>query len=292
MSISNAMDKLAQRHPNKRVMVTGATSGLGEALAIEFASAGWHVAVTGRSTKKAQGAADLVSQHGGKALPIVMGITRPEDFDRVYKEINDAWGGLDVLINNAGIAGTGNFEDISIASWQNLLDTNLWSVIYGCRTFMPLLKQSGGHIVNVASAAGLYCAPGMANYNVAKAGVIALSETLRAELSPDDIRVTVSCAEFFKSGLLDANKGTADSSPEGDDKMRARAKADSESSAYSSKDIARYTINSMANGHLYSLPMRETRMGWHALRSLPETSRTMMAWMFRKQLWKFAPVEK
>jgi NAD(P)-dependent dehydrogenase (short-subunit alcohol dehydrogenase family) len=291
MDISRALNKLTRRFPNKRVLITGATSGLGEALAMEFASAGWRVAVTGRSTEKAAGAARHVSNHGGEPLPIVMEVTRPEDFDNAFKQVNEAWGGLDILINNAGIAGTGLFEDVSLASWGDMLDTNLWSVVYGCRTFLPLLKQAGGgHIVNVASAAGLYCAPGMIHYNVAKAGVIAISETLRAELAPDNIGVTASCAEFFQSGLLDANKGGSSGAAGKNDPMQARAKADVASSAYSSKDIARHTISSIARGELYSLPMRETRVGWRALRWLPETGRAMVAWMYRKQLWKFAPV--
>lgn len=291
MDISRALKRLAQRFPNKRVFITGATSGLGEALAIEFASAGWRVAVTGRSTEKAAGAAALVADHGGEPLPIVMEVTRAGDFDTAFKQVNEAWGGLDILINNAGIAGTGLFEDVSLESWGDMLDTNLWSVIYGCRTFLPLLKQSGGgHIVNVASAAGLYCAPGMIHYNVAKAGAIAVSETLRAELAPDNIGVTCSCAEFFQSGLLDANKGDSSGAAGKIDPMQARAKADVASSAYSSGDIARHTIISMAKGELYSLPMRETRLGWLPLRLIPETGRAMVAWMYRKQLWKFAPV--
>jgi NAD(P)-dependent dehydrogenase (short-subunit alcohol dehydrogenase family) len=291
MDISRALKKLTRRFPNKRVLVTGATSGLGEALAIEFANAGWRVAVTGRSVDKTAGAAALVADNGGEPLPIVMEVTRPADFDTAFKQVNEAWGGLDILINNAGIAGTGLFADVSLESWGDMLDTNLWSVIYGCRTFLPLLKQSGGgHIVNVASAAGLYCAPGMIHYNVAKAGAIAISETLRAELAPDNIGVTASCAEFFQSGLLDANKGDSSGASGKNDPMQARARADVASSDYSSKDIARHTISSIARGELYSLPMRETRMGWLPLRLVPETGRAMVAWMYRKQLWKFAPV--
>ena len=291
MEISRALNKLAQRYPGKRVLITGATSGLGEALAVEFGRAGWRVAVTGRSTDKANHAAKLVTDAGGQPLPLVMEVTRPEDFDSVYKQVNDAWAGLDILINNAGIAGTGLFEDVSLEAWANMLDTNLLSIVYGCRVFLPLLKESGGgHIVNVASAAGLYCAPGMIHYNVAKAGAIAISETLRAELAPDNIAVTVSCAEFFQSGLLDGDKASSNSSPGENDRMQARAKADIASSAYSSRDIARHTISSMAKRDLYSLPMRETRLGWRALRWLPETARSLMAWMYRKQLWKFAPV--
>jgi NAD(P)-dependent dehydrogenase (short-subunit alcohol dehydrogenase family) len=291
MDISRALRKLANRFPDKRVLVTGATSGLGEALAIEFASAGWRVAVTGRSVDKAAGAAALVTDNGGEPLSIVMEVNRPEGFDTAFKQVNEAWGGLDILINNAGIAGTGLFEDVSLESWGDMLDTNLWSVIYGCRTFLPLLKQSGGgHIVNVASAAGLYCAPGMIHYNVAKAGAIAVSETLRAELAPDNIGVTASCAEFFQSGLLDAHKGDSSGASGKNDPMQARAKADVAASAYSSTDIARHTISSIAKGELYSLPMRETRLGWLPLRLLPETGRALLAWMYRKQLWKFAPV--
>ena len=291
MDISRALNKLAQRYPARRVLITGATSGLGEALAMEFASAGWRVAVTGRSAEKADSAAQLVADAGGEPLPLVMEVTHPGDFATAFKQVNEVWGGLDVLIYNAGIAGTGLFEDVSMEAWGGMLDTNLLSIVYGCRAFLPLLKRSGGgHIVNVASAAGLYCAPGMIHYNVAKAGAIAISETLRAELAPDNIGVTVSCAEFFQSGLLDGNKVSSNSEPGNRDHMQARAKVDIASSAYSSRDIARHTIGSMAKEELYSLPMRETRLGWHVLRWLPETARTLMAWMYRKQLWKFAPV--
>jgi NAD(P)-dependent dehydrogenase (short-subunit alcohol dehydrogenase family) len=288
MDISRALQKLSKRYPGRRVLITGATSGLGEALAMEFASAGWRVAVTGRSIEKASRAGEGVSASGGKPLPLVMEVTHPEDFDRIAEQVKAAWNGLDVLINNAGIAGTGQFDEVSLQDWRNMLDTNLMSVVYGCRAFLSLLRQSGGgHIVNVASAAGLYCAPGMIHYNVAKAGTIAVSETLRAELAPDNIAVTASCAEFFQSGLLDAGKA---SSAGGSDHMQARARADIASSAYSSEDIARYTIASMARGELYSLPMRETRLGWRALRWLPEMARAGMAWMYCKQLWKFAPI--
>lgn len=288
MDISRALQTLSKRYPNKRVLVTGATSGLGEALAMEFAGAGWRVAVTGRSTEKADHVAAGVSAAGGEPLPLVMEVTNPDDFDRAAEQVQAAWGGLDVLINNAGIAGTGQFEDVSLQDWRNMLDTNLMSVVYGCRAFLPLFRQAGGgHIVNVASAAGLYCAPGMIHYNVAKAGAIAVSETLRAELAPVNIGVTVSCAEFFQSGLLDAGKA---SSAGGGDHMQARARADIASSTYSSDDIARYTVISIARRELYSLPMPETRLGWRALRWLPEVARAGVAWMYRKQLWKFAPV--
>ena len=284
----NTLDTLSKRFSGKRVLITGATSGLGEALALEFARAGWKVAVTGRSAEKAAAAADKVQAAGGEALPIVMEVTRPEDFETALQQVDEAWGALDILINNAGIAETGLFEDLSADNWTHVLDTNLLSILHGIRVFLPLLKRDGGgHIVNIASIAGILCAPGMASYNVTKAGAIAISETLHAELSPHDIDVTVSCPGFFKSGLVD--EGKHKSSGE-DDVMGARAKADISASGYTSEDIARFTLRSMAKRRLYSLPMLEDRINWGMKRWLPETSRALVAWMYRKKIWKFAPV--
>ena len=94
--------------------------------------------------------------------------------------------------------------DIGVDVWEQSLNTDLWSVIHGCRLFLPLLERAGGgHIANVASAAGLLAGPDLSTYNVAKAGVVSLSETLKVELADSNIDVTVSCPTVFKSSLLD-----------------------------------------------------------------------------------------
>jgi NAD(P)-dependent dehydrogenase (short-subunit alcohol dehydrogenase family) len=116
--------------------------------------------------------------------------------------VKQHWGGLDVLVNNAGIATGGRIDVATLEEWQRVLDVNLLGVVRGCRTFTPMFKaQRKGQIVNVASLAGLVHGPGMASYNAAKAGVVALSETLDYELAPWGVTTSVVCPAFFRTNL-------------------------------------------------------------------------------------------
>jgi NAD(P)-dependent dehydrogenase (short-subunit alcohol dehydrogenase family) len=108
-------------------------------------------------------------------------------------------GAVDLVVNNAGVGAGGRIGELSIEDWR-WTDVDLYGVIHGCHVFVPILREQGrGHVLNVASAAGLLCAPHMAAYNVAKAGVVALSETLAAELAGSGVGVTVLCPTFFKT---------------------------------------------------------------------------------------------
>ena len=201
------VQRLAERYPARRVLITSATSGLGEALALEFARHGWRIGVSGRSPDKVGAAARKVREVGGDALEIPLEVTDRRQFDDAAAIVGRAWGGLDILINNAGIAGGGRIDELTPGSWRTILDTNLWGVIHGCAVFVPVLRRAGGgHIVNVSSGAGFICAPEMASYSVSKAGVIALTETLRVELALDRIRCTVTCPGLFQSSIFDPAK--------------------------------------------------------------------------------------
>jgi short-subunit dehydrogenase len=280
-----ALQKLAARYPQKRVLITGATSGLGEALALQFATGGFHVAVASRNPQKVAATSKRVQQAGGESLSITLDVTRQQDFQAAASAVDEAWGGLDILVNNAGIVTGGKIRDLDLQVWQQSLDTDLWSVIHGCREFLPLLeKAGGGHIVNVASAAGLLNGPDVSTYNVAKAGVISLSETLKVELAEQNIDVTVSCPTVFKSSLFNQE------GHEGDVFEGATAKGlkrDMESTSISSEYVADCTIEAMARGRMYSLPQRDARANWLLARLLPETFRKIILYMYRHQLWVF-----
>jgi short-subunit dehydrogenase len=124
------------------------------------------------------------------------------------------WGGADVVVNNAGVAASGAIGELSLDDWQWIVDINLLGVVRGCKAFAPLLKaQRSGHIVNVASMAGLIHPPLMSAYNATKAAVVALSETLKVELANDNVGVSVVCPAFFRTNLTEtARAGDADSS--------------------------------------------------------------------------------
>src|SRR6185312_10510780 len=112
-----------------------------------------------------------------------------------------------LVINNAGVAVGGRVGEVALDDWRWIMGVNLWGVIHGCHVFATQLRAQGsGHILNVASAAGLLAPPGMAPYNVTKAAVVALSETLRGELRDAGVGVTVLCPTFFRTNIAASSR--------------------------------------------------------------------------------------
>jgi NAD(P)-dependent dehydrogenase (short-subunit alcohol dehydrogenase family) len=182
-----------------RVLVTGAGSGLGRAIATRFAGDGARVLVSDVDLT----AAETVAKELGQPA-IELDVTTDAGWQAALDRCQADWGGLDVLVNNAGVGAGGRFERISMADWDWIWEINLKGVVRGCRTFVPLFKdQHAGHIVNIASLAGIMNLPAMSSYNVTKAGVIALSETLRLELEPYGVHTTVVCPAYFRTNLGD-----------------------------------------------------------------------------------------
>jgi len=188
----------------RRVAITGAGSGLGRELALRFAKAGWRVAVSDIQTGRARRVAGEVNEAGGEAIAQTLDTRRDEDFAQFNERIVETWGGLDVFINNAGVAGSGTVAQTSAEDWDWMIDINLMGMVRGCRAALPMLRESHGHMVNIASFAAIANAPGMASYNVAKAGVLALSETLRGEEHDNGVGVTVACPAFFATNLMES----------------------------------------------------------------------------------------
>jgi len=277
------MKKLNKRYPEKRILITGATSGLGEAMAILFAEQGWKVAVTGRNMGKVKLSADKVRAAGGDVLELEIEVTTWEHFEAAAKAVEKEWGGLDILINNAGVATGAPVEKTSLEEWRKTLDINLNSVFYGSKAFIPIFqRQKHGHVVVIASSAGIACAPEMASYSVSKAGAISLAETMAGELAKYDVDVTVSCAAAFKSGLLEQKESNSSQSVSIEGVRR-----DMEKTSVTSKDIALYTIRSMSKKHLYSFPDPELRQVWRLKRIMPQTLYRVVGLAYKHNKWKF-----
>jgi NADP-dependent 3-hydroxy acid dehydrogenase YdfG len=185
----------------ERVLVTGAASGLGRAIATRYVREGRRVLITDVNDE-ALAEVERELKGLGEVTSRRLDVTDDADWMRARQWVEDTWQGLDVLVNNAGVAAGGRMELIPMADWDWIIELNLKSVIRGCRTFIPLLKkQASGHIVNVASLAGIANSPSMANYNVTKAAVISLSQTLRYELAPYGIGTSVVTPAFVKTNL-------------------------------------------------------------------------------------------
>lgn len=180
-----------------RVLITGAASGLGKAMARRYVDAGAKVLITDLDAEAGQLAA---KELGAQFLRL--DITDDGAWADAVQWCEQEWGGLDVLVNNAGVASGGRFELVSMEDWQWVLDINVLGVVRGCRAFVPGFKRQGsGTIVNVASLAALTNLPAMSSYNVSKTAVLALSQTLRHELAPYGVSTTVVCPGFVRTNL-------------------------------------------------------------------------------------------
>lgn len=267
-----------KRFPEKRVVITGAGSGLGRAIALEFARLGWNVCISDINGDRAEETGTLVAANGGNPLMIGCDVTQPEQLKTLAEALIKRWGGVDVVINNAGVAAAGYMEKIKLETWDWIINLNLKSVIFGCRTFIPILeKQGAGHIVNVASNAGIACLPEMSCYNVTKAGVISLSETLRSELSVRNIGVSVIAPTFFKTNLMDQF-----TSP--DPRQRELADAFFNKSTTTSEDVARHTVKAVKRNKLYVITQWDGKIAWFCKRMTPNTYFRVLGWLYKTGL--------
>jgi len=247
------------------IAITGAGSGFGAALARLYASKGWNVAVTDIDEKRANETLHKIENPAGDCFSMRLDITNTEHWQQLQDSVLQRWGGLDVLVNNAGVAAAGNIEETSMEDWTWVLDIDLMGVVRGCHQFAALMKkQKAGHIVNISSFAGLAGLPSIAAYGVAKAGVVALSEALRTEMFPYGVGVTVACPAFVKTGLLDSFRST---------KTGTRAKVSNwmETSGVSAEQVAEEIAKAVRENKFLLLTHAQTRFAWRMKRWFPES---------------------
>lgn len=244
-------------------MITGAGSGLGRALAVEFAKRHWKVLVSDVNMEGAARTVELVNESGGEGYALQCDVTQYSEVENLADRAVSKWGGADIIVNNAGVLNVGPMEKIKCEDWRWIIDINLMGVIHGCKTFIPLLKKQGsGHVVNIASAAGFCTMPEMGPYNVTKAGVISLSETLRPELTYNNIGVTVICPSFFKTNLMDQTRYSEKKAYNRMDAFFQRSKA-------SAEDVSRHIIRSVEKNKMYAIFHSDARFWWSLKRHFP-----------------------
>lgn len=174
-------------------VVTGAASGIGFATATRFAEAGMKVVLADIEEPALNKAVESLQSEGHTVTGVPTDVSCYDSIKALAKATLDAYGQVNVVHNNAGVVVSGPIEDLTIADWEWVLGVDLWSVIYGIKVFLPLIKEAGeGHVVNTASTAGLQSAANIGPYNVSKFGVIAATETLKMELQAGETNVSCS----------------------------------------------------------------------------------------------------
>ncbi|QNI07773.1 SDR family NAD(P)-dependent oxidoreductase [Mycobacterium kubicae] len=249
-------------------VVTGAGSGIGAAFAIELGRRAGAVVCSDIDDLAAQRTVDTITGQGAKAVAVHCDVSQIDDV-RALAEQAQSWFGAPptLVINNAGVgAGGAPIGEIPLDDWMWTLGINLWGPIHGCHVFTPILREAEPvnaprGIINVASAAAFGSAPGMAAYNVSKAGVLSLSETLSAELAGSAVKVTALCPTFVKTNIVQSGRISEGASERAARLMRW--------TGFSAAKVARICLDAHDRGELYCLPQFDAKIGWNIKRLAP-----------------------
>lgn len=277
------MQPVAER--DRFALVTGGGSGLGRELCRVFASEGYRVAVAGIHRDHLEETLRIVEGEGGGGRVEVCDVTDVAQWYALRDRLRAEWPCLDLLINDAGMFSSGFVGRQSLSEVERLLRLNLYGAIYGCETMVPWLIESAKstmrgvkpHVVNVSSIYGFLSPPGMSAYNMSKAGVVSLSETLRGELAPHGVGVTVVCPGPMPTRFIDAAHFESEA-------YRRLAEEYVRSSKLQPGDVARAALRSVERNELYCMMGHRERWYWRLKRWLPRTVLQQVAKRVRQDL--------
>ena len=264
---------------HQSAVITGASSGLGKAYALAWARRGWRIGVVDIETAEGERTLEEVERLGGRGEFYRCDVRDLEEVQAMAGHFFASWGGVGVLVNNAGVFGAGAVGEIPIDDWRRIIDVNFWGVVHGCHAFIPLMKEQGnGHIVNTASAGGVISTPETAPYNSSKAGVIAVSETIRTELSAHGIGVTVVCPTFVDTRLLSSMTVTPDTP------IRDISSVAFEHSRMDAGQIAEKVVRAVEKNRLYVFPQLSSKVLWANKRLFPGLYFALLSLLYRYEV--------
>ncbi len=198
----------------KTVVITGAASGIGEAMAKLYASMGAKVVLGARSKDKLKTLTDEIRANGGEAAYCAVDVVKADECKRLIDTAVEAFGGIDVLICNAGISMRAIFDDVELDVLHRLMDVNFWGTVYCSKYALPYLQASRGSLVGISSVAGLHGLPGRTGYSASKYAMTGFLETVRIENLKKGLHVMVACPGFTASNVR-FSALTADGSQQG-----------------------------------------------------------------------------
>ena len=253
------MDDLAGRV----AFVTGGASGIGLALAQSFASEGAKVVLADIEVGALEKAEESLRADGAEVIGVRCDVSDPKSLKAAGAQAIEAFEKIHILCNNAGVAPSGELDQTTPDDWNWCLGVNLMGVVHGCQFLVPRIKEhgEGGHVVNTASVAGLMALPTLSIYTATKYAVVGISETLRGELAPFDIGVSVVCPSFVKTQLnTSCRNRPAEYGPgEPDEFMTQVLPSGTEPSVISDR-----VVRGIKRGDFYILPHPELKAGFQA----------------------------
>lgn len=186
-------------------LVTGASRGIGKAIALRLASAGAKVACIARSADKLNETVSEITASGGTAEAFPLDVTDSAAVTKLVEDLAEKWGGLDIVVNNAGITKDTLIPRMTDDDWDTVIATNLRSVFLFTRAAsLVMMRKRSGRIINISSVSGIMGNPGQANYSASKAGIIGLTRTVARELAGRKVTVNAICPGFIASEMTDA----------------------------------------------------------------------------------------
>jgi NAD(P)-dependent dehydrogenase (short-subunit alcohol dehydrogenase family) len=252
----------------RTAFVTGGASGIGFALARAFAEAGMKVMLADIETDALAAAVRSLHNFGPDVRGVTCDVTDPVSVERAANTSYEAFGTVHVVCNNAGVAGGGGIDDISLDDWRWVLDVNLMGVLHGIRTFLPHIRAhgEGGHIVNTASMAGLLSGLGFGPYGASKFAVVTMSEGLAMQVAPLGIGVTVLCPGFVRTRISESGRNWQDRygprrtpAPETPAGALAAQIAELVQSGLDPSDVAARVLTAIREGDLYAFTHPQLR---------------------------------
>ncbi|WP_218932306.1 SDR family NAD(P)-dependent oxidoreductase [Adhaeretor mobilis] len=250
----------------KLALISGGRGTLGAAFAKQLLSLGeWRVVLADNDPPKAQAMLARLDVRSGQGCEVrALNVSRIEEWSELIRLLQRENPKIDLLVNSAGVASGGEVHEVPPEEFQRVMQINYFGTLYGCQAVVPWMKSSGsGHIVNVASITGFLSPPATAAYASSKAAVIALSESLYAELRPHGIGVTVSVPGFFPSPLVE--RGTFS-----EESLRQEAQSYADRATLTADEVAEATLRAVDRKQLYAVSGSRARWYWRLKRLAPQ----------------------
>ena len=253
---------------DKIAVVTGGSSGIGQAIATELASHGATVVLVGTNLERLNESKKLCEDIGATAHVQQANVADRKQMQGLAATVIEDIGIPDILVNNAGVVMSGLIHEVEPEDWERLIGINVMGVVYGCRYFLPAMieRGQGGHVVNMASAAGLIGQPGMSTYCATKHAVVGLSASMRYELSGHGIGVTTICPGYVQTPILNNLKlvGKLDTP-----KVKDKVAGDMRKNNLTAEQVAQRTLKAIRKNEAFATIGRDAKAAWLGHRFTP-----------------------